>query len=359
VPLFRRKRDVAPPVAVGTQAVERTESDAAVNGQTDFERAQGTAEQAQKAYEAALAAEAPGEEMVRLAAVWSAAEEDLRRLLTATALSALATLAASIAHVGQDYREAALAYIAAAQRNEQTKRRAQQMMSQQPSLETDAEFRHSVQIDNEYSAAYAGYEHASDAFDRASDAWQKARDTLSLSLSALDEEDIASRRTDALASFEPGSYSVVVSRFASLVVPFSEETSADLAAIYLAARLGLTTDEAAMTCKRVAHIGSETVLLDVSLDDAIKVKDELIRLGAEASLSEGATTAAESPSRQAIPERVRHEVWRRDQGRCVDCGSRERLEFDHIVPVAKGGANTARNIELRCEPCNRKKAARV
>jgi hypothetical protein len=63
--------------------------------------------------------------------------------------------------------------------------------------------------------------------------------------------------------------------------------------------------------------------------------------------------------REPIPERVRHEVWRRDQGRCVECGSRERLEYDHIIPASKGGSNTVRNIELRCESCNRKKGARI
>jgi 5-methylcytosine-specific restriction endonuclease McrA len=66
-----------------------------------------------------------------------------------------------------------------------------------------------------------------------------------------------------------------------------------------------------------------------------------------------------APLRQAIPERVRHEVWRRDRGSCVECGSRARLEFDHIIPVSRGGSNTTRNIELRCEPCNRRKGARV
>jgi hypothetical protein len=63
--------------------------------------------------------------------------------------------------------------------------------------------------------------------------------------------------------------------------------------------------------------------------------------------------------RQAIPESVRHEVWRRDRGTCVECGARGRLEFDHIIPVSRGGSNTVRNIELRCEPCNRRKGARV
>jgi 5-methylcytosine-specific restriction endonuclease McrA len=50
---------------------------------------------------------------------------------------------------------------------------------------------------------------------------------------------------------------------------------------------------------------------------------------------------------------------RRNEASCVDCGSRERLEFDHIIPVGKHGSNTARNIELRCEICNGRKGARV
>ncbi|MCW2966520.1 MAG: endonuclease [Solirubrobacteraceae bacterium] len=68
---------------------------------------------------------------------------------------------------------------------------------------------------------------------------------------------------------------------------------------------------------------------------------------------------AAAPRREAIPERVRHEVWRRDRGTCVDCGSRSRLEYDHIIPIVRGGSNTVRNLEIRCEQCNRSKGARV
>jgi hypothetical protein len=60
--------------------------------------------------------------------------------------------------------------------------------------------------------------------------------------------------------------------------------------------------------------------------------------------------------REHIPERIRNEVWRRDGGKCAECGSVYKLEFDHMVPVAKGGSNTARNLRILCEPCNRRKS---
>lgn len=57
-----------------------------------------------------------------------------------------------------------------------------------------------------------------------------------------------------------------------------------------------------------------------------------------------------------ISKQVQREVWRRDEGKCVNCGSNERLEFDHIIAIAKGGSNTVRNIQLLCESCNRAKS---
>lgn len=66
-----------------------------------------------------------------------------------------------------------------------------------------------------------------------------------------------------------------------------------------------------------------------------------------------------NPKRLTIPTNVKREVWRRDQGRCAKCESRDSLEYDHIIPVSKGGSNTARNIELLCQLCNRKKSADI
>ncbi len=69
--------------------------------------------------------------------------------------------------------------------------------------------------------------------------------------------------------------------------------------------------------------------------------------------------ATEVAGRERIPDDVKLFIWQRDEGKCVRCGSNERLEFDHIIPVVKGGSNTARNIQLLCEPCNRQKGKSI
>ena len=60
-----------------------------------------------------------------------------------------------------------------------------------------------------------------------------------------------------------------------------------------------------------------------------------------------------------ISQDVKDKVWNRDGGKCCECNSNENLEFDHIIPHSKGGANTYRNIQLLCEPCNRSKSAKI
>ena len=61
--------------------------------------------------------------------------------------------------------------------------------------------------------------------------------------------------------------------------------------------------------------------------------------------------------RITIPQDVKVVVWQRDHGRCVECGMQTNLEFDHIIPLAMGGSNTMRNLQLLCEGCNRRKGA--
>ena len=63
--------------------------------------------------------------------------------------------------------------------------------------------------------------------------------------------------------------------------------------------------------------------------------------------------------RSPVPQHVRNEVWQRDHGRCVQCEAQDYLEFDHIIPRSKGGADTVGNIQLLCRRCNQKKSNRI
>lgn len=53
-----------------------------------------------------------------------------------------------------------------------------------------------------------------------------------------------------------------------------------------------------------------------------------------------------------ISQETKTAVWQRDGGRCVQCGARDYLEFDHVIPHSKGGANTVENLQLLCRRCN-------
>ncbi|MFX1478488.1 MAG: HNH endonuclease [Promethearchaeota archaeon] len=60
-----------------------------------------------------------------------------------------------------------------------------------------------------------------------------------------------------------------------------------------------------------------------------------------------------------IPAEVKREVWKRDKGRCVNCGGKEDVEYDHIIPFSKGGSNTATNIQILCKRCNLEKKDQI
>lgn len=70
-------------------------------------------------------------------------------------------------------------------------------------------------------------------------------------------------------------------------------------------------------------------------------------------------TKTTNRKREPISKHVKNEVWQRDKGMCVSCGSKEKLEFDHIIPHSKGGSSTYRNLQLLCEKCNRTKHANI
>ena len=64
--------------------------------------------------------------------------------------------------------------------------------------------------------------------------------------------------------------------------------------------------------------------------------------------------------RTNIPRGMRHEVFKRDGYRCVECGASKydgaTLHVDHKIPVSKGGTDELSNLQTLCSECNLNKS---
>lgn len=72
--------------------------------------------------------------------------------------------------------------------------------------------------------------------------------------------------------------------------------------------------------------------------------------------------------REHISNELKDETWNRDYGNnfmatCIACKTTtinsRKCEYDHIVPVSKGGKSILDNLQAICKPCNRKKATKT
>jgi len=66
------------------------------------------------------------------------------------------------------------------------------------------------------------------------------------------------------------------------------------------------------------------------------------------------------PHTRLIPTHVKIEVWKRDRGQCVQCGSRTNLHYDHDLPYSRGGTSlSALNVRILCAKCNLSKSDKI
>ncbi len=52
----------------------------------------------------------------------------------------------------------------------------------------------------------------------------------------------------------------------------------------------------------------------------------------------------------------RHNIFKRDGGKCQYCGTNRDLTIDHVIPRSKGGKSTWTNLVTACKKCNSKKS---
>lgn len=83
------------------------------------------------------------------------------------------------------------------------------------------------------------------------------------------------------------------------------------------------------------------------------------RLDRAHSMLNAEQNATPASRRGPIPRELRRMVFERDGGQCVECGSTFDLQYDHVIPVALGGATSFENLQLLCGRCNREKSANL
>jgi len=62
--------------------------------------------------------------------------------------------------------------------------------------------------------------------------------------------------------------------------------------------------------------------------------------------------------RSAIGEELREKILKKHNYQCVECGSKENLVLDHIVPFSKNGLSVEENLQVLCKKCNLQKGNR-
>ena len=57
--------------------------------------------------------------------------------------------------------------------------------------------------------------------------------------------------------------------------------------------------------------------------------------------------------------KLKRSVWRAAGSKCENCGSVHKLEIDHRIPFALGGATSQENLRLLCRNCNQRESFKI
>lgn len=91
-------------------------------------------------------------------------------------------------------------------------------------------------------------------------------------------------------------------------------------------------------------------------------RDSLIAYQKEYQKAHRAERAAIRAARRSAGEVLlvlEREVRRIKASCCVACGSRDRIDIDHVVPLSRGGRHAIGNLQPMCRSCNSSKSSKL
>ena len=120
---------------------------------------------------------------------------------------------------------------------------------------------------------------------------------------------------------------------------------------------------AGIWCDRGRHLLVDAEIKSVAIPKAGRRTRKVFRFYLKPTTTPTVATAEDERELQnsrLIPTSVKVAVWKRDGGKCVQCGATDNLHFDHDVPFSKGGSSiTVANVKLLCARHNLQKSDRI
>lgn len=100
------------------------------------------------------------------------------------------------------------------------------------------------------------------------------------------------------------------------------------------------------------HLIEEPIFTDIEKGD-FKILWDMLN---------GKSKKVQKSVRDPISNSLRHEVFKRDNYTCKECGRTNKesiIHCDHIIPVTQGGTDELSNLQTLCEECNLQKKNRA
>lgn len=89
-------------------------------------------------------------------------------------------------------------------------------------------------------------------------------------------------------------------------------------------------------------------------------RDKVNRWARETYRNAPGTAETRARRRARMLEADTRTITNKDRARllaspCAACGSRDLIEIDHVIPLARGGRHSVGNMQALCQSCNRSK----
>jgi len=94
--------------------------------------------------------------------------------------------------------------------------------------------------------------------------------------------------------------------------------------------------------------------MDVAKEGLIEIPEGKYSIYELVNLIENTNLYLENKRNRSRPSHKKQRILEKNFFACVECGSTENLELDHIIPVSQGGPDDD-NLQILCSVCHHRK----